>query len=288
MRRSYLQGLIVTISAVSLQLSGCTGRSLPSVVPTFRSSPPALVDVDSLGYQLLAVEDVSATATPSGDVSDFHRAFHKKLFAALNLSAEQKDLIKEIKTKHKAEMKKLGGKAERDKLKELLLAPTVDRAAVLAQVTTMEGICRAKIPHIVAMATEVREVLLPEQRAKAIAVFKEAQTKNWSEIHEQMTAKLMANMNLNPSQTQALTDLKNKTKSLKEQQIQGLLSAMSQFMEDGNGQALTDTLNGMIGTGPKEEGIAWVASLDASQRETLIKRMEKLMKKMKADHEMDS
>lgn len=287
MRRSFLRGLILTVSAVSLQLLGCTSSTVPSVVPTFRTAPPALADVAPLGYQLLAVDPLSATATPSENASDFHRAFHKKLFAAMELSDAQKSQIKEIKAKHRAEMKQLGGKAEWDKLKGLLLAPTVDQAAVQAQVSNLEDIQRAKVPHIVAMATEVRQVLLPEQRTKAIAVLEEAQTKNFGEIHDKMTEKLTMSLSLTPAQTQGLTDLRNQTKSLKEQQIKTLLAAMSQFLQDGNSQSLTDTLNGMIGTGPKEEGIAWVASLDATQRETLLKRIEKLMKKMKADHKMD-
>lgn len=285
MRRFFLRGLILTISAASLQLSGCTSRSLPSQIPLFRSSPPALVDLDPLSYQLLATDD--SAVNDSQALSDAQSAMHKKLFVAMELTQAQKDEFKAIKAKHLTEMKKLGGQAERDKLKGLLLASSIDQTALRDELKAMEALCRAKIPHIVAMASEMRAVLAPTQRTKALEVLKEVQTKRFDDMHDKLMTKLTAKLNLTPSQIQDLTALKNMSRPVKAEQHRIMVSAVTRFLEDGNKEAFAESLNSLIGMGPQEEGIKWLATLDESQRQLLVTTLEKQWQKMKAEHEKD-
>ena len=284
MRRFFVHGLILAISAVSFQLSGCSTPPLSSQLPHFRQAPTEMVDL-SEGYQLLAAND--ATSLAEENLIRMHRQMRNEILATLNLTATQKEEIKAIKAKYRPQFKNLGIKAEWQKIKSILLAPTVNQTALRTESDTMQGIRRAMVPILVAEAGDVRNVLTPDQRNKAIAFIQNMKTARMQRAHERLMIKMTSNLNLTPAQTQQLTDIRNKIKTLVAQDTQTLKQAKIQFLQTGDQTALTNTLDSMIGQGPRDEGLAWVSSLNQNQRQLLVNKIDEVHAKWRAAKKMN-
>lgn len=273
MSRKSLLGLALAVTAASIQLSGC--GKVPEQTPM-----PA---------RTMAPADQRVAQDPGNDL----RRVHREMLAALNLTEAQRSQIREIKARHKAEMRRMGDlRTQLEQLRTLVLAPTVDRAALTQALTTMHQSKLDKIPHVAAMMSDVRGVLTPEQRTIAVTQL----NNRWNDLMAALDSmrtegftQLSANLNLTMAQSQALQTLQDQDRTLDDAIMADIRTAVTQFMADGNQQTLTSSLQSALAMSRVTDMLGdtsdFVVSLNQTQRQQLVANMASYLQKLKAMHQ---
>lgn len=272
MSRKSLLCLAVAVTAASIQLSGCGKVPSQTPAPT-RMTAPA---------------DARVAQNPGDDL----RRQHQEMLAALNLTDQQTAQIRSIVARHKAEMRGQGElRTQLEQLRTLVLAETVDKAALVQAITAMHESKLAKLPHLTAMVGEIRGVLTPEQRSTAVTQLNE----RWDDLISAMDtlrtdgfAQLSNNLNLNSEQSAALAALQEEDRTLDNAVLADVRAAMTQFLTGGDQEALTTSLQTALATSRMTDIIDntadWVVSLDQTQRQQLVANTAAYLQKLKAMH----
>jgi len=273
MSRKSLLGLAVAVTAASIQLSGC--GKVPDQTPM-----PA---------RTMAPADQRVAQDPGNDL----RRVHREMLAALNLTEAQRAQIREIRARHKAEMRRMSNlRSQLEQLRTLVLAPTVDRAALIQAFTTMHQSKLDKIPHVAAILSETRGVLTPEQRTIAVTQL----NNRWNDLMAAMDTmrtegftQLSANLNLTTAQSQAMQALQEQDRILDDAILADVRTAVTQFMADGNQQTLTSSLQTALAmsrvTDTINDTTDFVVSLNQTQRQQLVANTASYLQKLKAMHQ---
>lgn len=270
MTRKTLICLATALTAASIQLSGC-GRT-----PTQPQAPPISQAVTPPNANLLADQ-----------AGDELRQQHQAMMAALNLTGEQKGQLQAIKARYKDPAGKQAMKQKLELLGNQITAETVDQTAVEQTFDDLIASFRAKVPRIVTMAGEVRDVLTAEQRQQAITLItekKEDFKTAMDRLREKGFTAISANLNLTAEQNAALLELKQLDETSDEAKFDTLSAAFATFLGNGNQESLRASFEGVITDENVDKTVDWIASLDQTQRQQLLTNMKAYMKQIKEMH----
>lgn len=225
-----------------------------------------------------------------GPGGDGPMGFHSRhgLIRKLGLTAEQQERLKAIAQAYRTEAQSAGMQstetpaagtphadwmAKRDELKALLLAEALDTAALKAFIEQAADAHAQRIPRLTAMLAEMREVLTEPQREQlATALAERRPSRHFEGMRRHMAARFFADLGLTTEQQAAFDALKAKLEAMREQGAHR--EAMIAFTRTGDRQALAAALSKRPDL-PVDEALAFLASLDRSQRQTLVSKLER-------------
>ncbi|MBC7545850.1 MAG: Spy/CpxP family protein refolding chaperone [Candidatus Sericytochromatia bacterium] len=233
-------------------LAGC-GVTTP-VVPT---GPPAGQSASTLTVQ--------------------HWGAKRDVMSHVGLNADQKKAIRAIVAKYKkakcAESEATGA------IQQAMLTPEVDRDHLSAAIADKVADRSEKINAKVAMLTEIRDVLTPEQRSKIAEGKGKKQSMHDGRRHhgKQHMAKLIKELNLTETQQKAFNDVRDAFKANKDSYRAAKAAkrkAIGEFMVSGDAAALKAAMMAIPMNVPVAEMVNAAASLDLSQRQKFVDHME--------------
>jgi|GEM_PF-2303105 protein CpxP len=254
--------LSTVLVAGSLALAGC-GQVVP-----YSSVPNSAAPASSAAYSALAGDPTgnAPSATPEREVQG--------LFGPLNLTTEQKQQLKAIAQKHRQEAKKGDHMAQIAQLKSLVLADTVDQAALMAFLSSHLADAQARIATRVDMLAGMRAVLTDDQRKALVDHLNQAggdaRRAKFAKMGDQMAARLTQKLNLTADQKVAFDALRAKIKDLIAGKRETMKQAFSAFVQTGDKAALTAALSSATAKPPIDDVVAFVASLSHDQRQTAV------------------
>lgn len=274
MSRKPLTGLVVAMTAATLQLSGC--GKIPNQSPV----PPSHQHVTPPAEQQVAQE-------PTSDLQRMHR----DMLAALNLTDEQRTQLRAIKARYRDQMRDGQFRAQLEQMRALVLAPTVDKAALVQAINATHEYKLSKIPVLTNKLADVREVLTPQQRSTAVTAINDMRDSMASAIERlrrEAFQDLSANLNLTSQQAQALQELQEQHREVVNTILPDMRTAITQFLLDGNQQNLVTSLQSAMAasrtTDLVDDSADFVVSLNPVQRQQLVANYTSLLAKMKAMH----
>lgn len=240
-----------------------------------------------LGLGLLAgcgvatpVAQSPATTVPAASTLSIQKAGSKfdQLKAKLDLSTAQKQAIKQILTKFKqAKCDKVDAKGV---IQEAMLAPEIDRDQLSAAIIEKISNRSDKIDAGVAVLTEIRNVLTPEQRAQFADMKDMKQSLHHGGHHhhgQDRMKRLTKELNLTEAQQAAFQKVGDAFKANKDAYRAAKAAkfqAICGFMVSGDADALKSALTAIPMQVPVAEMVDAAASLDQSQRQKLVDRMD--------------
>jgi Spy/CpxP family protein refolding chaperone len=209
----------------------------------------------------------------------FGGPFHGRMARQLGLTDAQQAQIKAILEQHKPPQ--ADGQAHLAELKALVLADTVDPAALKALADQRKAEFQSHQAERLAVAGELRAVLTDDQRTKLLALlakdpppFKAHLDAFRARIHE----RLAADLGLSADQQAALTALDEQAKAMPDPaRGKAMREAVAAFVQSGDQAALGTAMRAQLdGKSPVDQLIAFAASLDKAQRTKLVEKAETL------------
>jgi protein CpxP len=211
-----------------------------------------------------------------------HRDKGHRMFAELKLTDAQKQKIKKIMAEARSERKE-----DREALKELITAKTVDKEALSAAIQDKMANYGDKVDRKVSMLADIRAVLTPEQRDKAAELLRERATK--AKSHGERHKKIRAKMSRIADKLEMTDDQRAKFKAVldaydagsdaRHERWAAKKEAMAAFAESGDEAALRAALMAARPEIPVAAIVDAMASLDQDQRQKLMKMHMKMHQK---------
>ncbi len=257
--RSPVKKLAAAVVAAGV-LVGCTVSS-PSTAPK-AIAPAPVAELSGPAFELL-VDDTK------------HSKMASEFLAKLALSEAQKT---ELKGVIKAAFEKM--KPIQAALKPLVTGPEIDRTALSAAIKVA---MQADAAQDAQTMEAVREILTPTQRKLLADKLKEMATSEddpHMKIFEKLMDKAGAQVTMTATQREAFTQLKSAFMGFWTTNREAYMTAMAKHMEDGNEQELHQEFARLSETIPSDAMISFMASLDQSQRQTLIAWKEEWQNKI--------
>lgn len=268
MTRKTLVCLATAVTAATVQLAGCGQHpNQPNAPASTVTAPSAQLQVDQSAEEF--------------------RQLHRAMAAALNLTDAQRAQLRAIKQRHRDPEAKQALKAQLRMLGRMISAETVDPAGITEAINDMVTAFRARVPRKVAKATEIREVLTPEQRQRVGTLLNEnadAIKNAMDRMRDQGIAAISANMNLTPEQSAALQELKEQDEISDERKFDTMRAAITTFMTDGNQAALRSSIESVLTTENVQPTVEWIATLNRVQRQQLVANMRSYMHQLRRLH----
>lgn len=200
----------------------------------------------------------------------------------LGLTADQQAKFKAIASAHKAKLQNEDHAQQLARLKALVLAPTVDTAALEAMFQQHLDQLKASSPERLAMLTELRAVLTDAQRQQLADVLSKPMPAfgggAFQAMHEKMAAHFLADLELTADQRAKLDALKAKGQALHDGN--DLRTVFAAFVTNGDGAALEAAFEAKLAQAPVDDACQWLASLSQAQRTTLVGKLEAMHARM--------
>lgn len=250
--------------ALVATLVGCGGApptSSPAAPDAFRAAPSAQVAPDM--------------------AADLHAAMSaelKQLLQDLALTDAQQASFKALLKEHlQTKLPELKDKFTQ--LKTLLQAEPFDAQALQTAITTMQQEHLAELPEHVQLMARMRDVLTASQR-ETVADFLEAHpglSENKQALLRRFGDKVAARLELTETQRQAYKEVQELKLAHRDRMARMAHPAVARFMRDGDTVALEASLRSGYEAPPVEQGVAFLGSLSAAQRATLVTVFKELI-----------
>jgi Spy/CpxP family protein refolding chaperone len=177
----------------------------------------------------------------------------------LNLTAEQRRQIEAI-TQASMQGDSSAG------LQQLLLAPTLDVAALRAQLVQSDG----DLDKAVSSQLRLREILTPQQRDTLIAAFRQAPQSTAASSDQSQMQAMQRQLNLTPEQTRALTAMTTALQQHETANQSRIQQAHITLISTGDATAYRQALSEANRTMPVDVLVAFYSSLSQAQRQSLV------------------
>jgi Spy/CpxP family protein refolding chaperone len=224
------------------------------------------------GKAMPVANQVGAPPQTAESFSVQHGGRTARMFAGLNLTAEQKQQIKDIIVQaHKDR------KADKGALKELITAKTVDRDALTAAIEAKLAKHDEMIDRKVKTVSAIREVLTPTQRQTfAKNLTSKGKAKSAEDRQKRYRAKLdriadrLKMTDVQKAKFEAVLDAYATGSEARHERWAAKKAAMAEFMVSGDEAALKTALQAGKPDVPVAAIVDAVASLDQGQRQRMM------------------